>query len=638
MSGRYPYPVEPAIYESLWGYTHRLANENLLDRHVWLRQDVGVVGNAAGLGETQIGKLSELSGVRVDTLRQMQHGDSGMLNATFFGNEIRRRRLEFVRSRLCPLCFAESGHHNRIFDLRILRACPIHEIELVEFCPTCGTGLTWQRNAIPCCSHGDTLWSENELVFEPRRVKRPLRAERLIFERCRQPIGDESVLATLPPPVHSLTLEGQLALLALLGDASRDFPESYRRGRQRRYDNIRTWDMLNDGLELAEGLPGSLADWLTSRYDPSGNGPSDMGKRIQPLQHALSDSKPSEVPALRLLLRPLTEFARQKGHSGKITSRWVEPPDPTQDELSLLQAADLMGRGLRQAKAIATREGWASFRPKQDVAATLVSRASVERWLEEGGDDLTCREAARLLGIVEVELMGLAKHRIIGAPRSGHNSDKITKRNWHFKRYSIQRLKTRLKVNLTTKVPAGLSLSYRDYRAMTRGPSASYWKLIKAVFGGRIKPVRWPDTNRLEDVTFQLKGLDIVLRGTEKRGPRKLKKNRVPAGQKTYSLTALQIRFCTSKQNIKAAIRGGHLQATNTQNGDPTVSSADLAKFEEKYVFIRRVAKDRKSPCIVKFGHDLRKVGILPVACVSGSADSALYRVADVKAMPDEAA
>lgn len=632
MSGRYPYPVKPEGDESLWGYTHRLAEENFVYRHVQLRRRIGIVGNSAECAHKQLNGLSKISSVGFRMLRRMQHGDRDKQDAIFFGNRVRRQRLEFVRSRLCPLCYVSSGYHNRIFDLRILRACPIHEIELVEYCPTCDIGLTWHRNAISCCSKGHTLWTGHQLDFEPRKIKRPLRAERLIFERCGQPISGPSILAALPEDVRNLTLEGQLVLFSLLGDADRDFPKDYRRGRQRRYDSVPTWDMLNDGLALAERLPESFIEWLAARYDPSNNGPSDMGKKIRPLQHALGDSRPTERPELRLLLRPLTEFARLKGHLGKVTSGWTEPVDPDADEMTLSQAADLMKVRLRKAKTIAMRERWATFGPKQDAGATLVSKGSVERWLKEGGDDLTCREASRLLGIVEAEVMGLAKHRIVGAFRGGRNGRRDDKRNWHFKRYSIQRLKERLHARLMNPPSIGQNVSFRRYREMTRGPASAYWKLIKAVLGGRVCPVTWPNSDRLEEVTFRLTDLDLTLRGTNKRVARTINADSNSSTGKTYSLKALEIRFSTSKRIIEAAIKHGYLRATIDENGDHRISAAALSMFERDHIFVGKVAKDRKVPSMVVLAHELKEAGILPKARVSDSADGLLYRASEIEA------
>lgn len=632
MSGRYPYPVKPEGDESLWGYTHRLAEENLVYRHVQLRRRIGIVGNSAECARKQLNGLSDISGVGFRILRSMQHGDHDKQDAIFFGNRVRRQRLEFVRSRLCPLCYLSSGYHNRIFDLRILRACPIHKIELVEYCPTCDIGLTWHRNAISCCSKGHTLWTGQHLDFEPRKIKRPLRAERLIFERCGQPISGTSILAALPDDVRNLSLEGQLVLFALLGDADRDFPKDYRRGRQRRYDNVPTWDMLNDGLALAERLPESFIEWLAARYDPSNNGPSDLGKRIQPLQHALSDSKPTEVPALKLLLRPLTKFARERGHSGKVTSPWAEPPDPAKGQMNLLQAAELMKVRLRRARTIAQREGWARFGPKQDTGATLVSSASVQRWVEEGGDDLTCREAARLLGVAEAEVMDFAKNRIVGTFRAGRNGNRGTKRNWNFKRCKILDLKKELEKGLMASAPTGKIVSYREYRSMTRGPVIAYWKVVKAVRGGRLQIVTWPRNGRLEEAIFRLQDLDLALRGTNKRAPRKLKNNNNSVMTKMYSLRALEIRFSTSRRIIEAAIKRKYLRATIGANGDPQISDTDLGAFERNHVFVGKVAKDRKVLSIVVLIHELKEACILPEDRVADSADGLLYRVADIRA------
>lgn len=628
----YPYPLAPEAHESLWGFSHRLATENLLDHHVWIRQDIGIQGNEAELDREQTKRLARMSRSTAQTLRRLQHGYRGMVDALLFGNRIRRRQLEFVRSRLCPLCYIANGHHNRIFDLRILRACPIHEIELVEACPKCGNQLSWHRNSVCACSKGHALWHERELAFEPRRINRRLDAERLIFERCGQPLTGPSPLEQLPPPVRELSLRSQLVLFSLLGDAASDFPENYRRGRQRRFDSVETWRMLNDGFESAQRLPESLTEWLSQRYDPSASGPSNLGKRIQPLQRELSDYKLTSEPAFKLLLAPLSRFARERGYFGKLTSGWMEEADPASDEITLQHAAKLMSVKLRRAKAIAKQEGWATFTPKQDAAATIVSRAKVQRWLKEGGDDLTCREAARLLGIRDAHVMDLANHRIIGSRRARDRTCKVTARDWHFKRYSITRLKARLREQLIEGNNGIAGVSFKEYRAMTRDAAVSYPNLVRAVLGGRIHPVFWPEGRGLDEIRFRITDLDRCLQVGRKRGPRKLKRNMVPASQKLFSLKALQIRFSTSMRTIEAAIEHGYLRAGRKDDGSLVVSAADLEKFEAELIFSGKAARDRGIQSVVELNHLLKNAGVLPVAAVTGSADGVLYRVAELEA------
>jgi hypothetical protein len=623
----------PLSQESLWGYTHRLAAEHRITRHVWLRNDIGVVGNEAELDGEQLKRLSIVSGAEPQVLRRLQHGHSHQSVALFFKNRVPRLGLEFVRSRICPQCFLEAGCHNRIFDLRMLRACPIHKIELVEICPKCSTELTWHRNSISHCPGGDELWWENQLDFEPNRIDRPLEAEALIFERCGQlPEGYRSVLLSLPDDIGRLALTDQLDLFYVLGEATRDFPDEYKRGRQRRHATVPTWQILNEGLEMARQLPDSLHSWLSERYAPGGRGPSDMGDLIKPLQHALSDHLLANSKALKLLRRPLTEFARKRGHSGTPTSRWVDRLDPSDNEITLEQAAARMSVSLRRAKAIAINEAWAVFTPKQNTAATRVRRDVVESWVKQGGDDLGCEEASRLLGIPPTDVMELARKNIVGGQKIQPRGHKVGARDWRFRRGTLIRLKDRLRDQLLDKECQGTVVTFRQYRKMRKSSTSSYPKLIRAILKGVIRPLAWPTNGRLEQISFDLRELEKCLRGTDKRTEPHANR-RKPLNSREYSPKALQIRFSTSARVIELAIKQGHLKATEREDGSPVVSAADLEAFEAVFTFINKAAKDRKIASPVTFAHDLRQAGIIPAVKLDGSLEGSLYLANEISAI-----
>jgi hypothetical protein len=611
--------------ESLWGYTHRLATENGITRHVWVRNDIGLSGSGAALDSEQLKRLSIISGVDPQTLRRLQHGHSHLSEALFFQNRIPRQSLEFVRSRLCPCCFFEVGYHNRIFDLRMLRACPIHKIELVEICPKCPTGLSWHRNFISHCPAGHALWWDGQLDFDPTRIERGLEAEELVFERCGQlPPGCSPILASLPKAIRDLSLGDQLALFYVLGEARRDFPADYKRGRQRRHATVPTWQILNEGMEMACRLPGSLNEWLSERYAPGGRGPSDMGARIKPLQHALSDHLLSTSKGLKLVRRPLTDFARSRGHYGKPTSRWVDRIGPTDGEIALEQAAALMSVSLRRATKIAKKEGWATFQPGQITAATAVPRMLVDFWIEQGGDDLRCEEASRVLGIPPKDVMELARKNIVGAREIQPGGTLVGTRDWRFRRSTLVRLKNRLRDQVVDKECLGRVVTFEEYRKMRMSSISSYPKLLRSILSGKIHPLAWPTNGHLEHLSFDLSQLEICLKGTDKRA-KKLVNTGKPADRRVHSPKGLQIRFATSIRVIEVAIEAGHLKATQGEDGGLCVSAGDLEAFEAKFTFINKAAKNRKSASPTLLAHELEKLGIVPAVELTGSIEGRLY-------------
>ncbi|MBV8458442.1 MAG: TniQ family protein [Acetobacteraceae bacterium] len=45
--------------------------------------------------------------------------------------------------RVCPHCLAESPHHRAIWDLFFIAICPVHRVELIDECRSCGNWLGW---------------------------------------------------------------------------------------------------------------------------------------------------------------------------------------------------------------------------------------------------------------------------------------------------------------------------------------------------------------------------------------------------------------------------------------------------------------------------------------------------------------
>lgn len=43
--------------------------------------------------------------------------------------------------RVCPHCLAESPHHRAIWDLFFIAICPVHRVELIDQCRSCGHWL-----------------------------------------------------------------------------------------------------------------------------------------------------------------------------------------------------------------------------------------------------------------------------------------------------------------------------------------------------------------------------------------------------------------------------------------------------------------------------------------------------------------
>lgn len=56
-----------------------------------------------------------------------------------------------VRRRVCPRCLSESAHHRTFWHLSFVAACPVHCLELVDHCRSCGGWLNWLGRDLARC-------------------------------------------------------------------------------------------------------------------------------------------------------------------------------------------------------------------------------------------------------------------------------------------------------------------------------------------------------------------------------------------------------------------------------------------------------------------------------------------------------
>ena len=56
-----------------------------------------------------------------------------------------------VPRKVCPQCLSESGHHRAFWDLSFIAICPVHRVELIDQCRSCGGWLRWLGRDLTRC-------------------------------------------------------------------------------------------------------------------------------------------------------------------------------------------------------------------------------------------------------------------------------------------------------------------------------------------------------------------------------------------------------------------------------------------------------------------------------------------------------
>ncbi|AEF98471.1 TniQ family protein [Methylomonas methanica] len=140
------YPVRQTMEkgESLAGYLYRFQGGN--GHRITRRLE-------HTLGALYRGTATDAPPAAFDTLQTLL-GTSTVLERTWWlrkrrlpkcsnGHENSRPGLDVVPVRFCVLCLSECGFHSALWELPLIAACPIHQIQLYECCVVCGKTFSW---------------------------------------------------------------------------------------------------------------------------------------------------------------------------------------------------------------------------------------------------------------------------------------------------------------------------------------------------------------------------------------------------------------------------------------------------------------------------------------------------------------
>lgn len=144
--------------ESGLGYYRRLAADNLLSGWGELTKLAGVRRSRGALME-QAEHVAGLLGLEPEWA---QYARQQEVDSRRWG------RLSRVQAdAVCPDCLAEAGYMRHHWGHAYVTACPIHHIQLVDRCDSCGESLSPERDHIDQCACG------HELRRLPRQASTP---------------------------------------------------------------------------------------------------------------------------------------------------------------------------------------------------------------------------------------------------------------------------------------------------------------------------------------------------------------------------------------------------------------------------------------------------------------------------------
>lgn len=155
----------PAGEESFMGYVVRLTEENYYDTSSWILRLADIEykqNNTCPVlykpAAAQLIKLASLTGNPVSALAALTYppaGVAGREDVVLFNNSpVYKYLLSPERPRVCPGCLREIGYCRRIWDLKLVTACPLHRRLLLDVCPRCESPMSTKRKRVSFCACG----------------------------------------------------------------------------------------------------------------------------------------------------------------------------------------------------------------------------------------------------------------------------------------------------------------------------------------------------------------------------------------------------------------------------------------------------------------------------------------------------
>lgn len=149
-------------------------------------------------------------------------------------------------TRICPLCFKEGRLHSTQWDRPLTIICPIHQLCLIDRCPSCRQPISHRRAHIYVCTCGadwrkcpqssKPAWLDRLYeLFAPWRLKKPLEPVEH-FDRERRslvvllnflPIVEQGTRSRKGRPESSMKLD--LSLIGNIGNLLGDWPANCER-------------------------------------------------------------------------------------------------------------------------------------------------------------------------------------------------------------------------------------------------------------------------------------------------------------------------------------------------------------------------------------------------------------------------
>jgi hypothetical protein len=145
---------KPMPFESYKGYILRVAEANGYRSIHGMLRHAGMTENEIRSATPDPEKLKRLVGSDLPEFDFLTEKTKHSRYQVLSGHRIPSLYLRSKHTRVCLCCIAEAGYISSFTELKYSVVCPVHKVETIDQCPSCGKGLDVFRPGLAECQCG----------------------------------------------------------------------------------------------------------------------------------------------------------------------------------------------------------------------------------------------------------------------------------------------------------------------------------------------------------------------------------------------------------------------------------------------------------------------------------------------------
>ena len=571
-----PLRLRPFYDESLVGFLVRLAERNAHQTATWLLHQAGI-----WTGSVEISRMSGIDfpalgkglGVAPDEIKRLAYISVEMnRDRSFFGSSLGADLISLNQRRFCPQCLQESGHHRAIWDINVVTVCPLHQVRLVNTCPSCCRKPGWIHVPLTKCSCG-ARFDKVECACVPDNE---LMGIREVYRVLNWQHGHEDI--HVPLPLQMLSPTGSIKLMVSLGWYLRGAA-----GRPRVFlaQNPDTHLILSDGYSACCQWPASFYLYLDTLRSGAGKRPGRFGifKEFGPLADWMLKGASEELQDF--ITSALRGYLESQVNMTTRCTRARSSPDGAM-VITIPEAAAVIGTNLVRVRKVLRR--YSMTKSQSHVGRgepELVERHTAQRLASEFQDLLGKQELVCELGCSRKDVEAIAASSLLPRVTSGPAFD-LLGRPTAWRKSDCRALMSKLARLSSKDAPfdecVHLSQSFALFRRAGIGPP----EVIKRALHGGIKLVRMDPAGH---------GLSCFM--VDKSGvPSPAIESRVSGASVSLMETSRLLHL--KRQVAYQLCAAGLIQTTGgSKKRDRRVQLEEIWRFQAKFVVASQLGRDR---------------------------------------------